>query len=1162
MADKNTATKQQLAAIMHEKGDVLVSASAGSGKTYVMIQRLIRLITEQGADIDGVLAVTFTNLAAAEMKEKLVRAVTEKINDPDTSPEQRTWLKEQLARIPSASVCTFHSFCNDLIKSNFFELGLDASFKIGDEAQCGMLKGRAIDGLFEELYDSPTEDFRSLLSVLVRRRSDAELKKAVVTISKEFSSEAYPQAAYDGALELYGEGFEKVKAAFIAYYRGFFNNLRAEVLQLSDALDAAGHGGSREYLENLSAYCRQIASATSPCQMAELCHGADGEALPRMSSKGDDELTALNDRRKYLKKKFCDEVKYIRETFDGKTDQILREEMVNAGAVAKGLIDLCRAFDLKYAELKREENVVDFSDLEHFALQLLDNEDICLTVRNKFKYVFADEYQDTNGVQEEILSRITCENTFMVGDVKQSIYGFRGCNPMIFENKRKRFASGEGEAMELSANFRSSTAVLNAVNKIFSCIMTEETCGTDYSVAPMTGGNGELGVCELHLVPPATRKKKGDSTEIKGVYSVKANLAGGKEDKIYREGLLIERLIQDNLSKEIVRADGSKYMVRYGDIVILCRSMKSKNVHRLAALLCDADIPVACEVEKDITVYPEIRMLISLLNLIDCARQDVPLCSVMRGPIGGFTDQELSAIRKFSLENADGKRDERDFFTATEFYAKANSDGLSEKINEFFDYLDKLRFLSDFISCGELLSKAVRDKDLLLVYGARPNGRSRTERINSFILKCGSGEGALTVKQVLERNRRDGDWLKIAEGGSEDAVKIMTVHASKGLEFPVVIVCGLATKFNETSVTEEIIFSRSCGIDGRCAVSVKTYDAEARTKRTNLLAEYIKKRYRSEAAKENMRLLYVALTRAKSRLYLTLTADSLPESISPFDLFAATSYQGYLPSTALPVIDHTAEELEADLKENSQRHLLAGAEDEKLKQKMIKNLSFEYPYNTKTKAKTNVTEALNESPAEGEAPPTEVLFEEYSNEWADESGEVYQTDCGGKASRELARKTGNAYHRFMELVDFEKNSKQQLYEQRERFLLSGLMTEEEAGFVNVDKICRLLSDGFFRMDGAKYYRELPFEVLVPSKILYGVEGDDVLVQGVIDLLAVTDDGTYIADYKVSGKSAVNLRERYQKQVELYAYAASVILNKPVLGKTLYNLSRGEKIKID
>ena len=1127
-------TKEQERAIMCEKGDILVSASAGSGKTFVMIQRLINLIITGRAKIGEILAVTFTNLAAAEMKEKLIRALTDKINLPETPKDVKERLKAEISDVSTASVSTFHSFCNDLIKNYFYMLGLDASFRIADETQAGILKKKAMDKLFEDKYSSRDSEFKYLLSLFLRNRSDRFLKNTTLELYEFFITEAYPERFAENALNLYSEeGYNRVEAAFFSHYRAFFGKIATDFKDIKNQLGGMGEEKSAKVSEVFLSFACELSAAEN---LTELVRRAQFALFPRLPVfKAEDEYSlSVKNRLHALKDRLVKEAKYLKATFSDKPIEEAKKDLCCMRDAAEALVGLCFDFGREYSAMKREENLVDFADLEHFALELLDDPETAKAVSSRYKYVFADEYQDTNGVQEEILTRITSFNSFMVGDVKQSIYAFRGCNPKIFLNRQARFKEGEGTCLYLTSNFRSSDAVLKGVNRIFSEIMTEETAETDYSTQLMSGGNGAKGYAEIKI---ALKKEseKSDKHAKRRVYSVKENLGGNEDDELFTEGILIASTIRDVLSDADILPDGSERHYSYSDIVILTRAGTSF-ARGIADALADNDVPVTSEVKREVTVYPETRHLICLLRVIDCFRQDIPLCAVMRGPIGGFTDEDLAAIRIFATETLSDAGVEnprrKPFFEAVQIFLERGEGELKTRLEDFCGYIEKLRFLSDYEGAQGILARVVREKNVDLYYAARPDGKNRVRRINKLIAESAGKDRPYTVREFLKRLDAGTDDISVAEAGGENAVRLMTIHASKGLEFPVVILAGIGEKFVENELRNEIIKDRQFGF------ALKTYRQDTMRVDTNILTELLKRRFRRVNVTEEMRLLYVALTRAQYRLYITGGNCTLPNTVSASDVMCACGFSQLIPQNSIPTTYFSDDDIRSMCVERRTRKVVAGEADEALVREIKKNLSFAYPFDTKLIAKSSVTSLLLNVPQDEPTPPVPVLF-------GDE-----------------ARETGDAYHRFMELVDFEKPSISQIIAQKERFVKEGAISAEWAEMIDPEKVSEILNNGFFHIAGARYFRELPFEVLMPSDMAVGGGGTEpVLVQGVIDVLCFTPDGLLLADYKVSGRTAEGLYKHYKRQLDMYSYAAEKITGQKVLSETLFNLRSGEKIEL-
>lgn len=1142
-------TPEQERAIMHDKGDILLSASAGSGKTFVMIERLIRLIIEDKTTVERVLALTFTKLAASEMKEKLVTAMTKKINAEDTSAERAARLKEQLSSVPTADISTFDSYCNNLIKRYFYELGIDSSFIVADSSQSKILSERAMDKTFDELYGEGNDSLRYLLKLFVVKRNDKSLRNQVQKLYDFADKEAYPERFVDDAVGFYSEqGFERIKVAYFEYYRPIF--------------------------EEYERYFGEFRLSFEGCQVTLYAHACEVEALiqeaflqkdiigfarvlstytastPRLSKKNPYDEEAY---RRYLtmRKSFNSIVQKISESFATASEDEMKQGFLENRKIAECFREVYTRFKEEYTRIKREENVLDFPDLEHFALKLLDNDRIREEISSQYDYIFADEYQDTSGVQEEILRKLSTDNLFMVGDLKQCIYAFRGCNPDIFVKRQREFANGLGTNMQLTRNFRSSKAVLACVNGIFSEIMTKQTEGTDYKNAQMTVGNGVEGEA-YYVFQNARKSSKNNEVQARGVYSVKNNLSTTSEEKEMLEGREIVSIIRDLVGKTITVEDDKQITLGYKDIVIVTRSLSDYG-NLLSNYLTRHDIPVTTSADEDITVFPETSMLISFVKLMHSAEQDVPLVAVMHGPIGRFTDEELAEIRSFySAVMAERAKKTKDFsykrapyFAAVRECALHEEFYLCEKIRELLSLIERYRLLADYVCVGELLQKLVIEKDIDVYYATFPDRDNRIARINKLINNGYAGGKMLTAAEFLKRIDSGSDEFDMCAVGGEDSVRIMTVHASKGLEFPVVIASHAGKTFNKMDVNK----GTNMLLDREFGFAFKSYDYTKMSTKSNIIRSFLLARYNSLAVKEEMRLFYVALTRAKYLLYITGMTHIAKEWPDYVSVIGASNMAAVLPDFGLPIIGPTDDDaFLAQCALHSGEALVCehAPVDDKLADKIRGYLSFKYGYDTASPAKTSVTAVLKSMEGEDEEPPVPVIVDDYD-----------ATERAADAGVD-PRERGDAYHHLMEVLDFEKCAISHIKDQKMQAVERGDITQKEADLIVDSNVSRVLEDEFFHIKGAEYYREQPFEFLVSM----GGDGDEqTLVQGIIDVFAVTDEGVHLADYKVSCRGRASLAEKYRTQLELYSRAIELITGKKVLSKTLFNLSSGERVEV-
>lgn len=1152
MIDRKTLKAEQIRAIDHNTGSIIVSASAGSGKTMVMIERLIRLIAENKAKVTDVLAVTFTEKAASEMKEKLRKALTEKINkDKDYR------LSAQLSDISSADICTIDSFCARLVRTYFYKAGVSGDFSVADANFADKLKNEAIDKTFKEFYDCSDNGFYTAVERYLSARNDSELKRIIKDVYEFNCSEASFDRLFESAKRCYSlDGFELLKKELLA-------GIKEKVERLSLKADKAYNlyrmkkcDKCCEYVLTLKDEMRAVSGARNIYELKR----ADDIVLPRRPSeqKDDEEVGKINRLVTDIKTDF---IKIIKEKDGAVTDE--KTDLLRNAALKKDvevLERIVKKFDENYSQLKREENVLDFADLERFALKILNDAEALSGIKEKYKYVFVDEYQDVNDVQEEILTKISDDNMFMVGDEKQSIYGFRGCRSEFFTQKFKKMSLGGEAAIKLNYNFRSANAVIEAVNKVFSFCMTEKAYGEDYK------GNSELLSGGLYPDSAAGRavlyfydKEKTDEKAQKQpaeIYDILAEINKKSKRELAPSSLLVAKIIAEELGKTYFDGKEEK-RVRMGDIAVLSRDKQTEYVKRLVDDLTALNIPVATEVKQDVSAFPEVETLICLLKILNGGGDDIPLATVMKSPIGDFTDEELYRIVRcytdflpkekrreatffqavnYCVENgvsdfcADGTED-KTTGVASEETAGVSDRALKEKLKEFCDYIALLRALSDFLPAYDILYKVVSDKNLEAFCLAGESGEKKLKRLNFFVSSTVSGEKRYAVSEYLELIEKTPKYLLMTPEEKDDSVKVMTIHASKGLEFPVVIVCGLENKLSARSEQDKILKDRSMGYITRY------FDDENKTTSDTVQTAVIKNRLRKERVKEELRLLYVALTRAKYSLALALCRDE-EEYKEEFD-YAGRFFE-YLPQ-GLTTVLFTDEDMALLTEERNTRKVILGKADERLTSNIIKNLGFEYPYqkDVTLPLKSTVTATLSvKADDEMKKIKAETLF----------------------VDEETTAEKGTLAHRFLEFYDFSLSLEQNV----DKILADKTMTKEQLSEINLDKISAAINGGAFdEIKGKELYREKNFLTTFPARLLGLSDTDtEVLVQGKIDLLADGDDGVTVYDYKYTSLSRERIVERYSKQLDLYALAVEKCTGKKVVGKYVIDLLTGESIKIE
>lgn len=1119
-------TPEQQAAI-DAAGEVLVSASAGSGKTFVMIEKMISLILSGKADVSSVLAVTFTNLAAAEMKERLRGAIVARIN-AEADEETRARLKFQLGEIGTADLCTLHSFCVNVIRRYFYAADVDGNFRIADETEAGKLKARAVSLAFEKLLAEKSEKFALLCKVFAGGRGFGRLSDVLLKAYEKLVVRADYRAFLREAPELYREDrFDSLAAEVFAPVRAQAQRLRvrceALLRECADFPEKELFGERHTaYLEARRLFAEEILGAPDVFSAAGSI--ADLKLInkpPNTKLKNAENAAALElDARMAALKEEVDGIKKALAQFGGRGEEL--NAFLASGRAAAGLCELLAAFDDIYSGLKRRAGVLDFSDLEHKCLELLQIPNVREEVKGRYTHVFVDEYQDVNPAQEKILSLVSGENVFMVGDVKQSIYGFRGCSAAFFAEKYARLKR-EGRALELNGNFRSCAAVLGAVNALFSGAMTEETCSVDYEkTSVMTAGSPTQTGGEVHFefVPEREAEEKKE----RGVYSVAAHL-GPQEDEEYAEGALIASLIvQETGRTRLDPATGERVRNGFGDIVVLTRG-KTEKAGRIVGELVRRGIPVAASAESNVCDYPEVKTMIAVLQFLDNGLQDIPLAASLKSDLGGVTDEELAKIRL----SADPKDT---FCSACETYATKSGDALGEKLRAFYARAERYRLLLLVRSAAEVMALLLAETGMELTLLSQPCGEEKVKRLRRLMAE---GEG-LSVCEFLDKLKSGGYRVGYSESGGENAVRVMTMHASKGLEFPVVIVAGLNGRFSAEDM-KGVLFDDEWGF------APPAYDLESYTARETILRAAVKNRLRKKRAEDEMRLLYVAVTRAKSVLHLVF------EEEKPFDaakISEAGCFADFVDFDKFR--DLFSPVFGGELAPPETRVLAAGEADAETQKAVEERYARPYAFarSAALPVKTSPS-AILRMLREGNAARAFYPAEE---EDARAEEEFYESAADAE--------TGVAYHAFLERADFSEEPK------KEAARVYGLLAAEgKAALLDVSRMETILSMPVFAaLKGFELYREREFMLSVPAREVLDTEAEDeILVQGAIDLMALRGNECVIVDYKYSSHGAELLAREYAPQLRVYAAAARRVAGVEKVTAYIVNVLRGFEVRV-
>lgn len=1133
MADnEKNYTPDQRKAVIAEGRNVLVSASAGSGKTFVMIERVIRLIVEGKAEVGEILAVTYTTAAAEEMKQKLVKAIIAEIN----AGRDVARFRKALSEVPTASISTFHSFCANLIRTYFYALDVDPSVSVADENQAGELKNKALDSLFESLYETRDEDFLYLVRIMGRSRGDDSLKETVKKLYEFASSEKSAEEFLTKAAENITEkSFYKSENELYGIFAAYIKELIRIGENLTSLAESYGYAVYVEYVGELLVKLKTCLNAKDFRSLIKAA-GLSVPKAPRTTSKDDEDLAAYKGKLEYFKKKCKDVYDDIREASPNDDEEKDLSEYLSTARATKALCRLTIDFGKEYARLKADAAALDFADLEHFAYRLLsENPDVLSAVKQKYKYVFADEYQDVNGIQEAILSLISSDNAFMVGDVKQSIYAFRGCNPDIIAAKFERYERGEGETVSLDENFRSTDAVLAAVNKTFSPIMTKDFGGTDYKNNPMTGsGKYPQGYGETILIEiPEAKKEK---TIKGGVYDIVDDVNAPAPKAAFAEGAVVANIVRKEAGGKVYDLKAKREReVTPKDFAVLTRN-SSGFPTEIVRHLKRNDIPVSSSAKNPVGDYPEIKLLKDLLKIIIRFADDAPLFACLKSAIGGVSEAEAAEIKRAAYAAITSDTGDKPAATKKPTFAdcyrwyllSGEDENIRNKLKNFDEYISKIRLLSGFENAGEILSRVLSETGLDLEILSQKNGEIRLSRVERFIAEAGSGENGLSVSKFLTRAESDDGDVSVGSSDGDDSVTVTSMHASKGLEYPIVILAGLGKRFNLDDTKKEILTDRYEGI------ALKFYDEESKRTKITLPRAAFKERARLNAIKEEMRVFYVAMTRAECKLYL-VTSEPVEENDDFTSILFANKFSDFIKTKYFDK-KITADDTEIGDGEDV-REVYISKDRPALTDLIRKNLSFIYPYeeDVNLPVKRAVT-SLAEDATTDDDEMTEIRLP------------VDKT----------TRERGIAYHAFLQHADsFYEDAGALL----EKIKTGKKLTDEQLALLSEEKLRKILRAPLFEeIRGYKFYKEQPFIAQMAANEISNTNATgDVLVQGIIDLLAVKGDKAIIVDYKYSKKSISHLKETYAYQLALYKKAVEKTLKLKVEKTILFNLNTVESI---
>lgn len=880
-------TAEQQAAIDARDCNLLVAAAAGSGKTAVLVERILQLILKDEVELDRLLVVTFTNAAAGEMRERIGAALMKAL---DENRGDSRHLRRQMNLLPKASISTLHAFCIRIIRQYFHVINLDPGFRIGDDTECSLIRLDAIDDLFEKEYEKGSGEFLGLVERFGNNRQDTPLQDLVLRLHSFIQSKPDPKRWLEVRVQDFALKQEEIEAS--PWYQALLSRIRMDLAGAMDLLQGAlalcrKPGGPMAYEANLLddlSQLEDLLSLTEHRGLQACCQAYPGikfKNLKRCGRDVEDSLKeAVQEQRNQAKAIF----KNLGDGFLSVGLERSVEQLNELYPYMQYLCDLVSRFDREYRRQKQERGIIDFNDLEHYALDILKNKEVAEELRDKYSYIFVDEYQDSNLVQETIVNNIAREdNLFLVGDVKQSIYRFRLADPSVFLSRYRASLTKEGaknRRIDLNRNFRSRPSILHAVNYLFRNIMSTQFGEMDYDdAAALYPGLDTKDLpdpeVELHLVEKAEAAKEDPDpdTESLSDIEVEAGVAAQR----------IRSLVGTDLPAPGEQGGQGVRTVDYRDIVVLMRSTVGW-ASVFQEVFAAAGIPVYADVNTGYFEALEVKTVIALLKLVDNKCQDIPLLTVLRSPIGGFCADDLIRIRASSRK--------RFFWQAASEYAATQEDSLSRQLRDFYGDIAQWQLASLYLSMEDFIWKLYTESGYYSYVGAMPGGEQRQANLRILLDRAHqfqqtSVKGLFRFIRFIDKLQNSSGDMGAARilGENENVVRIMSIHKSKGLEFPVVIAAGLGKQFNRMDTNADVLFHKDLGL------GPKYVNPETRQACDTIARSAMKQVIHMESLSEEMRILYVAFTRPKDKLILLgsvrdlgKAAGNWAKSFTPYSL--------------------------------------------------------------------------------------------------------------------------------------------------------------------------------------------------------------------------------------------------------------------------------------
>lgn len=1247
-----TWTEEQKKVIDERGRNILVSAAAGSGKTAVLVERIIQKITDthNPVDIDRLLVVTFTHAAAAEMKERIGAALDKRmLEEPDN-----LLLERQSSLLRNAQITTIHSFCLYVIRNHFNEIDLDPSFRIADEMELTLMRADTMETVLEARYEEGSEDFLNFVECYAKGKTDESIETLILELYTYSRSYPWPKLWLESCLKMLeietAEDFyeQPLIKCLMDDIHHILNDLKERLLAASKLCFLPD--GPVFYDEAVSddiSYINRLLECRTLDEYRQTSKDFKWKALSRKK------MPEASDEKRQLVKNMRDSVKasvekLSKDYFYAET-AVMLEDIRRTVTPMRVLLSLVADFSEQYQKRKAAKNVLDFGDLEHFALDILLKRDedghiiqspAAKALSERFEEVLCDEYQDSNLVQETLLKAVSKEETggsnrFMVGDVKQSIYKFRLARPELFMEKYKTYPTeGSSKALriDLHKNFRSRDCVVDFVNLIFEHIMGEALggivydekaalhCGADFE--PYDGDGFVSSGTEVILVETAVSSEDMTKTGAIDAKSDSSDMSGDKKNSDGSYNISEERqmtakeweakAVADRIHSLMSegmrvydRSADSYRPIQYKDIVILLRTMSGYS-ESFAAVLEQEHIPVHTEVSTGFFDTLEIRTMVAFLSIIDNPLQDIALAAVLKSCLFDFSDEALAMIRAVSKQTS--------FYDACKSFMCEENNELLEthfdmdacmavrrKLKLFLETLERFRQYVYYMPIHKLILKIYEETGCYHLMGAMPLGVKRRANLDMLVAKAvdyekTSYKGLFNFVRYIRRlEKYEADMGEASVlGEQENAVRIMSIHKSKGLEYPVVFVSGMSKRFNQQDARSSLLIHSEYGL------GPEAVDDKARIKCPTILKNALAGRIVAENLGEELRVLYVALTRAKEKLILTgayedtgkaaekwnQTALASGSMLSYNDLISAASYFDWVMPVILNDVYRQASQAEVTVRTVTTKELtihsaqktvesyfiksgLMGLSDELLTAQAQKtfdaHMSWTYPHADAVFMHPKMT--VSELKVMGSTDEDDESDDSFVRRLVTEAAADSEDDI--RARIEAAAKRGTAVHKIMELADFGAvKSLDDAAAFIDKLTADGVIDEHTAQRISPWLLFNFSRSPLgVRMAAASrrgsLYREKQFMIGVSAGKIFESGSDEmILVQGVIDACFEEDGKLVIVDYKTDYvKDETVLIRRYEKQLEYYEIAAARLLGRPVAEKYIYSFAMNKAISV-